>query len=102
MRGKQFDGTAFERRGRTIDKYGKMLEEYGFERYGNELLYDGMTGSKFKARSSHGVVYYKGLPHGKQQDTGEEQRKGADTHAPADRGKQAGERSGSERWNVTR
>ncbi len=40
-----------------------MLEEYGFDKFGDEELYDGRTGKKFKAKIFTGVVYYNRLLH---------------------------------------
>ncbi|MDE1860855.1 MAG: DNA-directed RNA polymerase subunit B [Candidatus Micrarchaeota archaeon] len=62
--GKIVDGTAFVEEGtKRIANYGKTLENYGFERLGNETLYDGMTGRPFKAQVFNGVVYYNRLYH---------------------------------------
>ena len=58
------DGTAFAEAGPDrIDAYGKILEAQGFERYGNEILYDGITGMPFKSSLFNGVVYYNRLYH---------------------------------------
>ena len=58
------DGTAFGEAGSDrIENYGKTLEAHGFERYGNEVLYDGMTGMPFKSTIFNGVVYYNRLYH---------------------------------------
>ncbi len=62
--GRTIDGTAFADEGpKRIETYSKMLEERGFERYGNEILYDGITGRPFKAQIFNGVVYYNRLYH---------------------------------------
>ena len=62
--GKIMDGTAFAEAGsKRIDDYGNMLESHGFERYGNEVLYDGMTGLPFRSAIFNGVVYYNRLYH---------------------------------------
>ncbi len=62
--GKIVDGTAFSEKGTDrIDDYGKTLREKGFEEFGNELLYDGMTGLPFRASLFNGVVYYNRLYH---------------------------------------
>ncbi len=58
------DGTAFTEPGtKRINDYGNLLESHGFERFGNEKLYDGMTGMPFKAAIFNGVVYYNRLYH---------------------------------------
>ncbi len=62
--GKQMDGTAFAQKGTDrINDYGNMLEAKGFEKFGNEVLYDGMTGLPFRAALFNGVVYYNRLYH---------------------------------------
>ncbi len=62
--GKVIDGTAFTEAGTDrIAEYGKMLEGHGFESYGNEVLYDGITGMPFKTVLFNGVVYYNRLYH---------------------------------------
>ncbi|MDE1767871.1 MAG: DNA-directed RNA polymerase subunit B [Candidatus Micrarchaeota archaeon] len=58
------DGSAFTEKGTDrIDYYGKELEAKGFEKFGNERLYDGITGLPFKAAVFNGVVYYNRLYH---------------------------------------
>ncbi len=58
------DGTAFTEKGSArIEGYGKILEKYGFDKNGEETLYDGMTGKPFKAGIFTGVVYYNRLYH---------------------------------------
>ncbi len=62
--GKQFDGTMFSGKGRErIDQYGKILEDYGFEKFGDEALYDGRTGKMLHAKVFTGVVYFNRLLH---------------------------------------
>ncbi len=62
--GKHFDGTAFSGNGREkIDEYGKVLEGYGFDKFGDERLYDGRTGQAFDAKIFTGVVYFNRLLH---------------------------------------
>jgi DNA-directed RNA polymerase subunit B' len=64
INGELVDGTAFSEAGSDrIENYGKTLESHGFERYGNEVLYDGMTGMPFKSTIFNGVVYYNRLYH---------------------------------------
>ena len=62
--GKLMDGTAFSEKGiNRIEEYGKELEARGFDRYGNENFYDGITGKRFKAEIFNGIVYYNRLYH---------------------------------------
>ena len=60
----ELDGTAFSSNGRAlIDEYGSVLQHHGFDRFGNEVLYDGRTGKRFDADIFTGVVYYSRLWH---------------------------------------
>jgi DNA-directed RNA polymerase subunit B' len=62
--GKKVDGSAFTTSGKNrIDEYGNTLSQYGFDRHGDEILYDGITGRPFKAKIFTGVVYYNRLYH---------------------------------------
>ena len=64
LTGTKADGTAFSGSGKgRIEEYGKVLESHGFDRYGDETLYDGVTGRKLKAKIFTGVVYYNRLHH---------------------------------------
>jgi DNA-directed RNA polymerase subunit B len=64
LAGKSFDGTAFSANGfDEMRKFGDILENHGFDRFGDEELYDGRTGKKFKAKIFTGVVYYNRLHH---------------------------------------
>lgn len=64
LKGTRLDGTPFATDGKSlIDEYGKILEEYGFDRFGDETLYDGRTGKRFGAKVFTGVVYYNRLMH---------------------------------------
>ena len=55
------DGTAFS--GNREEDYTKILKENGYEEYGEEELYDGITGRKLKAKIFVGVIYYQRLHH---------------------------------------
>ncbi len=62
--GTQFDGTMFSGKGREkVDMYGDILKKHGFERFGDEALYDGRTGKKYDATIFTGVVYFNRLLH---------------------------------------
>ena len=64
LAGKTADGTPFSRHGKeVIDDYAGTLEHYGFEKFGDEVFYDGRTGKKFSATLFNGVVYYHRLWH---------------------------------------
>ncbi len=55
------DGTAFS--GNTADDYINILKEHGFEEYGEEVLYDGITGRRIHVKIFIGVIYYQRLHH---------------------------------------
>ncbi len=60
--GNTADGTPFSTNGtEVIDSYGAILEKNGFDKFGDEWLYDGRTGKKFAAKVFTGVVYYNKL-----------------------------------------
>lgn len=64
MQGKQIDGTPFAEKGSDrIDQYSKIVESHGFAKYGEEVLYDGITGEPFKSKLFIGVSYYNRLYH---------------------------------------
>ncbi len=64
LTGKLADGTAFSKDGKqVIEESAKILEAYGFDRYGDEVLYNGITGEKLNATIFTGVVYYNRLYH---------------------------------------
>jgi len=47
-----------------INEIGKMLEKHGkFERYGNEVLYNGITGKQLDVKIFIGPTYYQRLKH---------------------------------------
>jgi hypothetical protein len=57
------DGTAFMNTESPEGPIGSVLEELGFEKYGNELLYNGVTGEQCKAAIFMGPVYGMKLKH---------------------------------------
>ncbi|VVB73718.1 DNA-directed RNA polymerase subunit B' [uncultured archaeon] len=64
LKGSKIDGTAFAQTGKErMDDYTKILEAYGFDKHGEEQLYDGVTGRPFKAKIFTGIVYYNRLYH---------------------------------------
>jgi len=65
LKGTTIDGTPFSgSKGKArIDDYGSILEGYGFDRFGDEVLYDGRTGKPFPAKIFQGVVFYNRLLH---------------------------------------
>ncbi len=64
LSGQHFDGTAFSDTGKNrVDAYGSILERYGFDKFGDEAMYDGRTGRQFNAKIFTGVVYFNRLWH---------------------------------------
>lgn len=59
--GNIMDGTAFN--GDEREKFMKILKDLGFDEYGEEYLYDGITGQKIRAKIFIGVIYYQRLYH---------------------------------------
>ncbi|NYZ77779.1 DNA-directed RNA polymerase subunit B [Candidatus Micrarchaeota archaeon] len=59
--GKLKDGTAFS--GDVQEDFEKILAGYGFQKQGEEVLYDGRTGQKIYAKIFMGVIYYQRLHH---------------------------------------
>jgi len=55
------DGTTFEKR--DLNSYFDALQEKGFERHGNELLYNGFTGEQISTDIFLGPTYYFRLKH---------------------------------------
>jgi DNA-directed RNA polymerase beta subunit len=62
--GTPMDGTAFAKEGTArMADYEDVLEKNGFDRFGVEKFYDGITGKPFKASVFNGVIYYNRLYH---------------------------------------
>jgi hypothetical protein len=57
------DGTSFMNDGSPEKAIGGMLENFGFEKYGNEVMYNGATGEQIKAAIFIGPVYGMRLKH---------------------------------------
>jgi DNA-directed RNA polymerase II subunit RPB2 len=57
------DATAFMNDGNPQEEIGNILEQYGFEKYGNELLYNGATGEQIKTVIFVGPTYSMRLKH---------------------------------------
>ncbi|MGC8479540.1 MAG: DNA-directed RNA polymerase subunit B [Candidatus Micrarchaeia archaeon] len=62
--GQKIDGTSFTKTGEEkLTSYSELLQKYGFDKYGDEIMYDGMTGRPFRAEIFVGVAYYNRLYH---------------------------------------
>jgi DNA-directed RNA polymerase II subunit RPB2 len=91
------DGTTFMNEGSPAEAIGDALESYGFERTGNEILYDGRTGAQIPTAIFIAPVYAMRLKHmvedkWQARTTG---RKEMRTHQPTGgRGKEGGLRFG--------
>ena len=57
------DGTAFMNDGSPQEAMGAILETMGFEKYGNEVMYNGATGEQLEAAIFIGPVYGMRLKH---------------------------------------
>lgn len=55
------DATPFNKCG--VEDVAKVLEQYGMERYGNEILYDGRTGRQIQTEIFIGPTFYQRLKH---------------------------------------
>ena len=53
------DATAFQNN--NINDYSKLMEKYGYEGWGNEILYSGITGDQLKTSIFIGPTYYQRL-----------------------------------------
>ena len=61
MAGRFIDGTTFT--GEKYKTFEEMLRAYGLKPNGTEVLYDGRTGKRIKAKIFVGVVYFQRLHH---------------------------------------
>ncbi len=59
--GKFVDSTAFA--GDKEDEFRQVMKDKGLEEYGEETLYDGLTGEAAKSKIYVGVIYYQKLHH---------------------------------------
>jgi hypothetical protein len=63
MYGAYGDCTAFSTKGANAETYGKMLTKIGYHSSGNQLLYNGMTGTQIYSDIYIGPTYYMRLKH---------------------------------------
>ena len=61
IKGKTIDATPFN--DYDMDSAGEILKEYGFDEYGYEDMYCGMTGKKIRNKMFIGPTYYMRLKH---------------------------------------
>lgn len=63
LTGTESDATAFEHDGSLVETMGYILSENGFDRFGNEAMYNGQTGEVLQTDIYIGVGYYQRLKH---------------------------------------
>lgn len=61
LSGRRGDGTAFQQV--CIDEITKTLHDLGYERFGNERMYNGMTGEMMDGNIFIGPIFYQRLKH---------------------------------------
>ena len=61
LEGSTIDGTIFIQH--DVDSYYAGLEKHDYERYGNEILYNGKTGGQIETEIFFGPTYYFRLKH---------------------------------------
>ena len=61
LEGHETDGTPYNEL--DYDDIKDRLEKFGYERNGNEYLYNGMTGKKMRSMIFIGPTYYQRLKH---------------------------------------
>jgi DNA-directed RNA polymerase II subunit RPB2 len=61
IRGHRQDATAFN--GMNVEDIADILEDEGYQRYGDEVLYNGMNGKQMKTLIFMGPTYYQRLKH---------------------------------------
>ncbi len=93
------DGTTFMAEGSPADTVGAQLEALGFERYGNEIMYNGMTGQQIPTDIFIAPIYGMRLKHMVEDkwQAREKGRKEQRTHQPTGgRGAQGGLKLGEQ------
>lgn len=65
LHGQTYDATPFrfDEQNTVVDYFGEQLRRAGFNYYGNEVLYSGITGKPFHADIFFGLVHYQRLVH---------------------------------------
>jgi DNA-directed RNA polymerase beta subunit len=64
LKGKRGDCTAFEHDGDILtEKIGEKLKQFGYDAYGWEQMYSGITGEPIRAKIFIGPTYYQRLKH---------------------------------------
>lgn len=66
LQGKKQDGSPFQfdqKRNGAVQYFGEELKKCGYNYFGNQTMYSGVTGAEFQAEVFIGVVYYQRLRH---------------------------------------
>ena len=65
IQGRKFNADAFQfsEDEPAYEYFGKILEQCGYNCYGNETFYSGITGQPFEAQVFAGIIYYERLRH---------------------------------------
>lgn len=61
LQGSYIDGTPFE--DHCIDDYYTMMERHGYQKHGDEIMYNGFTGEQIKTAIFIGPTFYQRLKH---------------------------------------
>lgn len=61
LNGNEGDATPFQ--DQTVDYVSSQLHSLGYQRYGNEVMYNGFTGKKLEVMIFLGPTYYQRLKH---------------------------------------
>lgn len=59
--GRQQDGTVFDHK--SVEEVAKALHRCRYQRYGNEVMYDGQTGERLQGTVFLAPIYYQRLKH---------------------------------------
>uniref|UniRef100_A0A914QFR6 DNA-directed RNA polymerase n=1 Tax=Panagrolaimus davidi TaxID=227884 RepID=A0A914QFR6_9BILA len=63
--GEYYDASpfVFNEKNTAINHFGELLQKAGYNYYGEEVLYSGITGEEMKVQIFFGIVYYQRLRH---------------------------------------
>lgn len=61
LNGNEGDATPFQ--GQTVDFISNQLHNLGYQRYGNEIMYNGFTGKRLEVLIFLGPTFYQRLRH---------------------------------------
>lgn len=61
LNGNEGDATPFQ--GQTVTQISEYLHKLGYQRYGNEVMYNGFTGKRLEVMIFLGPTFYQRLKH---------------------------------------